>query len=250
MWYIYKITNTLTNKKYIGQRKLRKNKSPYTDNYMGSGTYIKKSILKYGIENFTKEVLKSDIESQNESNDFEILYVKEYNTLVPNGYNLTNGGCSISGYKHSEDTKQKMSLKSKGIKKSIEHNKKNSESHKGQIISDETKKKISDKLKGIKKTPLSEETKKKISDKLKDRKLPDDVKEKIRNSILGQKRTNETKENISKSLKGKKKTKEHIAAMRKSRVYTKLTNEQKDKISKSMKKYHKEKSKNFLLSEK
>ena len=244
MWYIYKITNTLTNHEYIGQRKLRKNKTPKDDNYMGSGTYIKKSVLKYGVENFKKEILKNDLKCQTSSNLYEIYFIKKYNTLIPNGYNLTIGGCSLSGYKHREDTKQKISIKSKGIKKSIEHTNKNSESHKGQILSDNTKKKISDKLKGIKKKPLSIETKKKISDKLKGRKLSDITKEKIGKSILGQKRTNETKENISKSLKGKKKTKEHILAKTKARNYTKLTDDQKRKISESMKKYQENKKTN------
>jgi group I intron endonuclease len=179
MWYIYKITNTITNKEYIGQRKLRKNKNPDTDNYMGSGTYIKKSILKYGIENFKKEIIKNDINCQTSANIFEIIYIKKYNTIAPCGYNLTKGGSSLNGYHHTNETRKKMSKASKGRKKSIEHTIKNSESHKGQIVSDETREKISKKLKGICKPAMSNETKEKISKKLKGTKLSTETKEKI-----------------------------------------------------------------------
>jgi hypothetical protein len=55
MWYIYKITNLITNKSYVGQRLF--NKSPLEDYYMGSGVYLKYSIKKHGRQNFKKEIL-------------------------------------------------------------------------------------------------------------------------------------------------------------------------------------------------
>lgn len=73
--------------------------------------------------------------------------------------NYTMGGDGLSGFKHSNKSKEIMSRNKKGFKLSEEHKKKISESSKGKVISEEQRKKISDSLKGRK---LSEEHKQKL----------------------------------------------------------------------------------------
>lgn len=145
---IYKTTNKINGKIYIG---LDSRNNP---KYLGSGTYIKSAIKKYGKENFTKEILQ-ECNSVNELKTAEIYWIKQLNSKAPNGYNLTNGGDGCFGYKHTKETRQKLhniglgkQSSNKGKHHSLESKMKMSVSHIGKKQSVEHKNKISIALKG------------------------------------------------------------------------------------------------------
>jgi len=89
---IYKITNLVNGKIYIGQT-IRKNpKSRFYEHLSYSkvnkfNMILPKAIAKYGKNNFTFEVLDKAF-NQVELNLLEGVYISWFNTLVPNGYNL------------------------------------------------------------------------------------------------------------------------------------------------------------------
>lgn len=87
--YIYKTTNIINNKIYIGQHV-----SPVfePDKYIGSGKRLQLALKKYGRENFKNELL-CECNSQQELDEKEIYYINIFNSTNRTiGYNLTSGG--------------------------------------------------------------------------------------------------------------------------------------------------------------
>lgn len=143
--YIYKITNNLNQKVYIGKHKYDK---PELDKYyITSGKYITDSINKYGIENFTREIIDT-AETEAELNLREKYHIKKCNSKVPNGYNLTDGADGLSN--PSSAVRKVMSVKAKERKYSKETLQKRSASLKKVIHTEEWLNKISTSLKGRK----------------------------------------------------------------------------------------------------
>lgn len=85
--FIYKTTNLINGKLYIGQTITN---DPY---YIGSGTILKLAIQKYGYENFTRDIVEYCINTD-DLNDAEIFWIWKYDSLAPKGYNITKGGRS------------------------------------------------------------------------------------------------------------------------------------------------------------
>lgn len=112
---IYKVTNKINGKLYIGQtsRTLQKRKSAHIRNSFNHNALdydcaFHKAIRKYGPDNFKWEVVHT-CNTVSESNEVERKLIAEYNTCHGVGYNSNEGGGSGTGFRHSDEAKRKIS---------------------------------------------------------------------------------------------------------------------------------------------
>ena len=118
---IYKITNLSNGKIYVGQAvshilnhkkyrpyghqgRFRCHISEAFSKKKNQSHYLNSAIRKYGVDDFVVELIEC-CEMQ-DSDSREIYYIKELNSLYPNGYNLKNGGGSFT---HSDESKKRVS---------------------------------------------------------------------------------------------------------------------------------------------
>lgn len=124
MFSVYKITNTINNKCYIGSsihpaKRWRQHiNSAQNPNSSGYNYPLYKAFRKYGIEQFTFEILRDDFESVEEMEDYEYNAILEYGGYGE-GYNQTlhthsNNICHENCQKHLE----KISCKCAKVDKS------------------------------------------------------------------------------------------------------------------------------------
>lgn len=106
LYTIYKITNIVNNKTYIGKHQTKN----LDDEYMGSGLLIKSAIEKYGLENFTKEIL-FQFDNEKEMNAKEAEIVTEEFVQEKTNYNLCPGGKGGWGFVNSNKLNNKKSNK-------------------------------------------------------------------------------------------------------------------------------------------
>lgn len=136
MGYIYKITNKTDGKIYVGQTiQPLEVRWKHHRSMRGNCRYLKSAFKKYGIDNFDFEMICNCLNE--ELDKFEIQYMEEFNSMVPNGYNLREGG---NGGRHHEETKKKIADTLKGRTDIIRGN------WTGLHHSEDSKKKIADAL--------------------------------------------------------------------------------------------------------
>ena len=241
---IYKATNLLNDKYYIGKTKntLEKRIKSHKLASTKKDLVFYRAINKYGFENFKWEIIE-ECNDICQLNQLEKKYINENK----NGYNVAkggDGGDTISNHPNLESIKENVS-----------------KFHKGKILTEEHKEKISEAHKG-KTKDWAKDTAKKMSEgnigkpsKLKGLGLTEEHKEKISKGNKGKTKifTEEHKQNLSKAKEGfknpaKGKTYEELyghekalemkqkqSEMRKNRI---VSDETKQKISE----YHKNKN--------
>jgi len=211
--YIYKITNKIDGKSYVGfastWQNFIKRKSVHKK---ASGLCPKfhAAINKYGWDNFECEILFESWDKQWCLNTIEPFLIKQFGD-----YNLTEGGEGVFNIKHTDEFKEKMRKRMTG-KNNPFYGKKHPEKLLNQI---------SEKLKGRpspkKGTIMNEESKKKMRNS---------AIERFKNNIhpmLGKKFTEESKEKMRQAKLGKKLSIEHIDKLKN----RKITNETRLKLS-------------------
>ena len=88
---IYKITNRLNNKPYVGQTR-----QPIEKRFLQhskANSPLGEAMRRCGLENFTIEVIET-CETQAQANERECFWIKILKCTVPNGYNQRGGGSS------------------------------------------------------------------------------------------------------------------------------------------------------------
>lgn len=126
MWTVYYHKNLINGKGYVGitSRSVKERWGRNGSQYKGQTFW--KAIAKYGWDNFTHEILETNLEEE-QAKQLETEYIKKFNTKQPNGYNLTYGGDGTVGLVFTE-----------------EHLKNLRDSHKGHIHSEETKRRMTE----------------------------------------------------------------------------------------------------------
>jgi len=157
LYTIYRITNLLNGRKYVGQtictvdRRIITHRSSAKN---GCSMIVCRAIRKYGWENFRVDVLESGLSPSN-VNAREEFWINSERSLVPNGYNVGSGGAltertrekianSKKGKKLSEATKSKISIAHSGKRLTVEHRRNIGRGLVGRPVSAETRRKISE----------------------------------------------------------------------------------------------------------
>lgn len=112
MFYIYKLTCKKNKKIYIGITENIKRRMTVHWNSK-ENTVLARTIRKYGRDIFELNIIEK-VKTWDKACEREKYYIKIFNTKIPYGMNMTNGGEGLYGFRHSEKTRRKMSNSHKG----------------------------------------------------------------------------------------------------------------------------------------
>jgi len=176
MYNIYLITNLENKKQYVGITKFSITERFYQ--HTKRGFLLTEAIKKYGEDKFSIELIE-EVDTAGRAYELEQYYIMEYNSKVPYGYNITDGGDGIFGWEATEEYRKECSERVKQL-----HKEKKVGMY-GKKHTDETKKKMSEASKG------------KFKPWLIGRKLSPETIERLRQLNLGRVASKETRKKIS-----------------------------------------------------
>lgn len=204
MGYVYLIKNLTNGKSYVGQSKQNdihtrwnSHKSRSKKEKKSGCSAMNAAFQKYGVENFSFNIICVCFDE--DRLEYEKFYIKHFNTVSPNGYNLTDGGESPVmsavtrekmrnvniGRKHTDETRMRMSIAQRTSVLCIEKLRILNKNQKGKTYTEERKRKMSESRKGI---PKSEEHRRKISQAKKGKPghtPSEETKQKLRDAFKG-----------------------------------------------------------------
>jgi len=154
---------------------------------------------KYGAEAFVFAVVEI-VDNVNDLLAREQYWIDK-EEVVTKGYNLAPKAGSLLNFKHTDETKGKMSEAHIGLPRSDEHKRNLSIANTGKKMSEEARQKMREAKLGKKRGPMSDETKAKIVAKAIGRKASEEAKEKMSKAKLGKLPSEETKQKMSASHK-------------------------------------------------
>lgn len=132
MSFIYKTTNTINGKIYIGKSKVN------DPNYLGSGMILKQALEKYGPQVFSKVILEECTEEIVDSR--EIFWIHELNSCDRNiGYNIAKGGTGGDTTTHHPDKELIVGKRKHGLTEWHNSMTEKEKSNQGKKISDAKK---------------------------------------------------------------------------------------------------------------
>ena len=167
---VYLAVNKINRKYYVGitNKPLECRISNHLCSMSGA---FPKALRKYGVQAFEFSII--DIADSREILlEKEMYWIKFYNSKVPNGYNMTDGGEGTTGLEFSQETRKKMSDAKRGKHWSEDHKNKLSiickeksywKGRKKGPLTKEQKKKISEATRGLKRDSFSLEHREKLS---------------------------------------------------------------------------------------
>lgn len=190
---IYLITNTVNGRRYVGSATSFKKRWRLHEVQLQEGRhhsrYLQRAWNKYGAGAFTFRPIiycaKHDL----------IMYEQAAMDALKPEYNIVPTAGSMLGYRHTEETRKKMS---------IARRRNPSSPRKGMKHTEESRRKISESRKGKGLGRRPPETGGKISAALKGRTLSEDRKKQISAKLMGHKQSQETIEKRAKKLRGRK----------------------------------------------